>query len=174
MEKISLSREELHDLVWSKPLSHLSKIYGIADYELRKICREFDIPVPQNGYWQMLKYNKPVSKIPLAPITDENKKITLHANAQENGEKISPSQTGIENILNAPRDPAKVPEVLTKPHFLTLETKRHWADFNLKRYEYDRSIPYLSIRFEKPNQNRALIFMDALVKLLKQGTQSNH
>lgn len=60
-----------------------------------------------------------------------------------------------------------VPEVMTKPHFLTLETKRHWGGFKLNRYEYDRSIPYLSIRVQKPNQNRALIFRDTLVKLLE-------
>lgn len=168
MKQISFSRGELYKLVWSNPISHLAETHGIPDHELRKLCREFNIPVPQNGYWQKLRYNKPLSKIPLAPVTDEDKKITLRANAYDNEERISPSaQSGIENNLNDPKAPAKVPDVLTKPHFLTLQTKRHWADFNLKRYKFDRSITYLSIRVEQPNQNRALIFMDTLVKLLE-------
>lgn len=167
MEKITLSRQELYDLIWSTPISQLAKNHGIVDYQLRRVCNDFNIPIPQNGYWQKLKYNKPVSKIPL-PLGAEDKKIVLSANGQENGETArSASHSEADLILNDPKAPASVPEVLTKPHFLTLETKRHWADFKLKRYEYDRSIPHLSIRVEKPNRNRALIFMDTLVKLLE-------
>lgn len=168
MEKISITRQELYDLIWSAPISRLAKNYGILDYQLRKICNDFNIPVPQNGYWQKLKYNKPVSKIALPPDLNEDKKILLSANGQENGQTAqSASHSELDLILNDPNTPSSVPEVLTKPHFLTVETKRHWADFKLKRYEYDRSIPHLSIRVEKPNRNRALIFMDTLVKLLE-------
>ncbi|WDO12388.1 hypothetical protein MH928_13775 [Flavobacterium sp. WW92] len=168
MEKISVTRQELYDLIWSTPISRLAKNYGILDYQLRKICKDFNIPVPQNGYWQKLKYNKPISKIALPPGKDEDKKIFLSSKGQENSETARfASKSSLDLILNDPKAPTVVPEVLTKPHFLTVETKRHWADFKLKRYEYDRSIPYLSIRVEKPNQKRALIFMDALVKLLE-------
>lgn len=168
MEKMSVSRQELYDLVWSAPISQLAKNYGIVDRQLRKICNDFNIPVPQNGYWQKLKYNKPLKKIALVPSDDEDKKIVLSAKGQENSETATyASRSEVDLILNDPKAPALVPEAMTKPHFLTLETKRHWADFKLKRYEYDHSIPYLSIRVEKPNQNRALIFMDTLVKLLE-------
>ncbi|MNK34137.1 hypothetical protein D3C87_526380 [compost metagenome] len=106
--------------------------------------------------------------IALPPDADEDKKVVLSANGLEIGETAqSATQSEVDLILNDPKAPSSVPEVLTKPHFLTLETKRHWADFKLKRYEYDRSIPHLSIRVEKPNRNRALLFMDTLVKLLE-------
>lgn len=168
MKQISFSLKEFYDLIWSTPISHLAKTYGLGDHNLRKLCNDFSIPIPPNGYWQKLKYNKPVSKIGLPPGVDEDKKIVLSVNRPENGETArSVSHSEVDLILNDPKAPSSVPEVLTKPHFLTLETKRHWADFNLKRYEYDRSIPYLSIRVKKPNQNRALIFMDTLVKLLE-------
>ncbi len=65
MEKNSITRQELYDLIWSVPISRLAKNYDIVDYQLRKICNDFKILVPQNGYWQKLKYNKPVSKIAL-------------------------------------------------------------------------------------------------------------
>ena len=59
-ENIKISRKELYDLVWSKPLSTLAKEYFISDNGLRKICKQFDIPVPQLGHWQKIQYNKKV------------------------------------------------------------------------------------------------------------------
>lgn len=164
MEQISFTRKELYDLIWSSPLSQVAKTYNLTDNELRKRCKEFDIPIPYNGYWQKLKYNKPVRKIALLPIADETQKIVfkpISSNQQSAG------QSTIDEIVNDPKAPLTVPTTLTKPHFLTLETKRHWADFQVKRYDFDRSIPYLSIRVEQPNRKRALLFMDALVKLLE-------
>ncbi len=36
---ISLSRQELYDLVWSKPMTHVSKELGVSDVMLGKLCR---------------------------------------------------------------------------------------------------------------------------------------
>ena len=47
MEK---SRIELYELVWTKPMTHLSKELGLSDVGLRKICVKFGIPLPQRGY----------------------------------------------------------------------------------------------------------------------------
>lgn len=55
-------------------------------YQFRKICDDFNISVPQNGYWQKLNYNKPVKKIALASADNEDKKIVLPAKRPENGE----------------------------------------------------------------------------------------
>ncbi|PZR11519.1 MAG: hypothetical protein DI539_20660 [Flavobacterium psychrophilum] len=164
MKQVSFTRKKLYDLIWSTPLSQVAKTYNLTDNELRKRCKEFSIPIPYNGYWQKLKYNKPVHKIALAPIADETKMIVL--NTVDSTQQFSTKST-IHGILNDSKAPIIVPSTLNKPHFLTSETKRHWADFQLKRYDYDRSIPYLSIRVEQPNRKRVLLFMDTLVKLIE-------
>lgn len=41
-ENIKISRKELYDLVWSKPMSTLAKEYLISDNGLRKICKKFN------------------------------------------------------------------------------------------------------------------------------------
>ncbi len=51
MEKIELTLLEFYNLVWSKPFLSLSKEYNISDNGLRKKCKKYGIPVPQNGYW---------------------------------------------------------------------------------------------------------------------------
>jgi hypothetical protein len=51
---LTLSREDLYELAWSKPLSELSKDFGISDVALAKRCRRLGIPIPGRGYWARL------------------------------------------------------------------------------------------------------------------------
>ena len=46
-----LTRQELHQLVWSEPIRLLSKKFDISDAGLAKLCRRHHIPVPRRGYW---------------------------------------------------------------------------------------------------------------------------
>src|ERR1700723_880744 len=48
---ITLSREDLYELTWSKPMSELAKDFGISDVALAKRCKRLGIPVPGRGYW---------------------------------------------------------------------------------------------------------------------------
>lgn len=48
---LALSREDLYELAWSKPLRELAKDFGISDVALAKRCRRLGIPVPGRGYW---------------------------------------------------------------------------------------------------------------------------
>jgi len=52
--RIQQTREELYELVWSKPMTQVAKDLGISDVMLGRICRERDIPRPQRGYWANL------------------------------------------------------------------------------------------------------------------------
>lgn len=47
----TLTREDLYELVWSKPMRELAKDFGISDVALAKRCRRLGIPVPGRGYW---------------------------------------------------------------------------------------------------------------------------
>lgn len=46
-----LSREDLYELVWSKPMAELAKDFGMSDVALAKRCRKIGVPVPGRGYW---------------------------------------------------------------------------------------------------------------------------
>jgi hypothetical protein len=48
---IVLSREDLYELAWSKPISELAKDFGISDVGLAKRCKRLGIPLPGRGYW---------------------------------------------------------------------------------------------------------------------------
>jgi hypothetical protein len=48
---LTLSREDLYELAWSKPISELAKDFGISDVGLAKRCRRLGVPLPGRGYW---------------------------------------------------------------------------------------------------------------------------
>src|ERR1700730_7009958 len=50
-ERLTLSREDLYELAWSKPISELAKDFGISDVGLAKRCKRLGIPLPGRGYW---------------------------------------------------------------------------------------------------------------------------
>lgn len=48
---LTLSRADLYELVWSKPMTELAKDFGFSDVALAKRCRRLGVPVPGRGYW---------------------------------------------------------------------------------------------------------------------------
>lgn len=52
------SPAELKQLVWSKPSSQLSKIFGVSDTSIRKWCDKYGISKPPRGYWQKKVFDK--------------------------------------------------------------------------------------------------------------------
>lgn len=48
---LTLSRQDLYELAWSKPLVDLAKDFGLSDVALAKRCRKLGIPIPGRGYW---------------------------------------------------------------------------------------------------------------------------
>lgn len=62
-----LSREDLHRLVWTAPVSELAQRFGITGAGLAKVCRRASIPVPPRGYWARIESGVHVQPEPLPP-----------------------------------------------------------------------------------------------------------
>jgi hypothetical protein len=48
---LSLTREQLYELVWSKPMQRLAEDFGVTDRASAKLCARKQVPVPPRGYW---------------------------------------------------------------------------------------------------------------------------
>jgi len=46
---IELTREELFNQVWDRPMTEVAADYGISDLALKRICDKHRIPVPGRG-----------------------------------------------------------------------------------------------------------------------------
>ncbi|HWA60728.1 MAG TPA: TetR family transcriptional regulator [Caulobacteraceae bacterium] len=66
----SLSRAQLHALVWSQPMAAAGKALGITGGGLAKVCDRLLIPYPGRGYWTRARVAEPPPPPPL-PGVDE-------------------------------------------------------------------------------------------------------
>jgi hypothetical protein len=62
---LTLTRQTLYDLVWSKPMSDLAKDFNMSDVGLAKRCRAVDVPIPYRGYWARKAAGQEPPKLPL-------------------------------------------------------------------------------------------------------------
>jgi len=65
MQSITLTRKELYELIWSKPITKVAKDFDVSDVWIGKLCRDADIPRPPVGYWQKVAAGKIPRKTPL-------------------------------------------------------------------------------------------------------------
>lgn len=172
---IKISRQELYDLVWSKPMTTLAKEYNISDNGLRKICKKLNIPLPELGHWQKIQYGKKVKIIPLAKDFEGEETVTLNERTEETGNEknvFSEYHKLLKNITADTSLSFNVPDRLSNPDKLIIEAKNDFDSRKLEKYAIYRGIMstssgIVSISVAPKNINRALRIMDKIIKLLK-------
>ena len=168
METIELTRKELYDLVWAESLTSLSKKYALTYDGLKKLCINNNIPIPQNGYWMKLKYNKPVVIENLPSIAQEQSiKLVIRDKYSKISYDQSPYTILCKQIGNDSKAPIKVPKKLTKPDILIQNTIELFNKRKKDRYYRNEKLDYVSITVEEANFSRALLIMDTFIKLLR-------
>lgn len=169
MKTIAVSREELYDLVWSKTLSKLTEEYAYTNEGIKKICKEFDVPMPENGYWSKLKFDSNIQKTKLNPVFNKEDKIQLTIREQGNLENVdqTPLTRRTKEIESNKKAPLIVPEKLINPDILIQNTKKRHESKNDKGFNRDSIIDTVSIYVQEENYSRALRIMDTFIKLLR-------
>jgi hypothetical protein len=71
------TRSEFHDLVWSRPMTHLAKDFALSDVALHKICRKHAIPTPPLGWWAKQQAGKAVVRTPLPPVEGAADRVVI-------------------------------------------------------------------------------------------------
>jgi hypothetical protein len=64
---VTLTRQQLYDLVWSEAMRTLATRIGISDVAIAKHCRKSGIPVPERGYWNKVQAGMKVTQAELPP-----------------------------------------------------------------------------------------------------------
>ena len=173
MEKVEVTRQELYDLVWSKPMTKLALEYNLSDNGLRKICKKHEIPLPLLGHWQKIQYNKEVKIIPLPKDFKGEDSITLNKGETKENEGITNFSKLLKEITDDTTLSFKVSDKLSNPDKLISEAKENLANKSKEKYGTYRGITttsndIINISVAPKNCNRALRIMDKIIKLLKQ------
>jgi len=157
----TITRKELHELVWSKPVMDISKEFGISDRGLGKVCERYDIPKPPRGYWQKLSAGEKI-KIPKLPKIKDKWRENIHI---EGSIDVQMPDAVSEKIVEHTPEQLVVPARLAITHPLVKETEktvrkdlRHRRNLilntlflELEKYDYEieKEGDYFKISFDE-------------------------
>lgn len=175
MDTKQLSREELFELIWQKPLSHLAKEYQISDTGLRKICIRLKIPLPSQGHWARLRLGKSFKK-PALPEFHYIDKIILKKRTtgdQVVSEKTSKQNQILEEIKKEYKPMISEQEFNgnSHPKFISLlEDLKVRKGNNYGRFSdmWEPSRGEIDVRFSRDIQKKALRFLKKFLYIIDQ------
>jgi hypothetical protein len=101
---ITITRNELYEAVWNRPIVQVAREYGISDVALKKICRKMAIPTPERGYWRRKERGYKVVTARLRPLPDyavDQVIISPRPNCSPAGQKPSAAPDGLVPALEA-------------------------------------------------------------------------
>jgi len=167
--KNTFSRQELYDLVWSKPMVTLAKEFNLSDNGLRKICLKNDIPLPIGGYWSKLKFGKKTTKTQLPKSKAISDKLIEIIVVENKVKTIKHDPDSLIQILNNKELKFKVSNRLDNPDKLVIETqnKLHKSFKSFDNPNVDMVCTYreaLGIEVSRIYLPRALRIYDNLIK----------
>ena len=179
-------------MVWTTPITKLAKDFGLSDVGFSKICRKHQIPLPPRGHWAKVASGQRIRQSPLPnPQNDPDIEIVRRdpdLNMQRLALKTSQER---RQLAETEVGEITIPEELSRPHPLTKKTQQFFGDILKKKQreqklknpwklnwedrapinEYGRYRSYppegysLVVSFDC--LNRALVFLDTLVKNLE-------
>lgn len=168
-----LTRQQLYDLVWAKPMSALAEEFHLSDVGLGKWCRKLDIPRPPRGYWQKLASGKKVRR-PSLPRPDDVSGIEFSASRPDASEEIAAEAPpreipAFERFELDPTNAIVVPKEIVKLHPLVAATKK-WlkvAAHPNRDYWNHPQIDHLDARVSVQQIDRTILLLDTLVRALE-------
>jgi len=117
---MDITRQELFELVWSMPMTKLSKQFELSDVGLRKICVKHQIPLPLQGHWTRKQFGKEAPR-PELPDKDFNPIIEINDDykIQLNQEQSEIKRATKKIALNPPTTELRKPEDLKHERCIT-------------------------------------------------------
>lgn len=168
--KTRFERATLYDEVWTDPVVQVATRYHISDVGLRKICQKLGVPLPPVGYWRKVETGKMPSRVPLPQHAGPD--FLERIRQPDDSPPPAPNPPAVieqQAFESRPENRIIVSNDLLGCHALVTNTSR-----GFKKPEVDgrgvtspRGDATLSISVCEPNQRRALLFVDALLKAVE-------
>lgn len=174
IQKVILSRSELHNLVWEHPLSYFTNRYMVSYSSFKNICKENDIPLPPGGYWSKKKFGKEGLQPEYSKLKNE-KEIVLYLRPEGDNRDFGYLTIMDKKILEIEADPKvnlSIPEKLPPKVDQIIKATKKWCKNEIKIPEnldyYDRYSPGpIRCWVSEKQLKRSLILLSVLVKNIK-------
>ena len=152
-----VTREELYEEIWRRPVRTVAAEWGVSNVALAKICKKLDVPRPRVGHWTRLLHGH---RLPRTELPSRRRAV--------------PAQAEIHGVVGAaPRPPSPKPvfpiigisEMLSRPH-ATVRRIRTALDAQ-ELHHGALALPAereTVVRVTPACRRRALVFLDGLAK----------
>jgi hypothetical protein len=175
---IVLSREDLYELAWSKPISELAKDFGISDVGLAKRCKRLGIPLPGRGYWARVD----AGQTPYRPKLPKREEQWHDQSALTVGpSQFTPVKATLATLTAVPFEnpnanvvPAQIAALALVPAATVLETlapvkrtalhEKHSRVRDLAFNRGERNGPIIPMSVTESTLERALLLADRLLR----------
>lgn len=164
-----MTRQELYDLVWSKPMTHAAKKFGISDVALRKTCVKHNIPTPPLGYWAKLAHGKSVHK-PLLPKLDSGDERNIYLTEkpeQDLPEAVTKAILAARSLEEAAQEKIAVcSERPAELHPVTLATEKALkrAAIDLEGFCHCAGDKSLAVAVGQASIGRAILLIETIIR----------
>jgi len=120
-----ITRDDLYEKVWTKPMVEIAKEYDVSDKAIAKICDKLNVPVPGVGYWQKLDAGEKLDRKKLPDIPPKHpREHIIRKSIPEYEFEISEE---VNALIENEKDPANkilVPEKKGPSHILIRRTEQ--------------------------------------------------
>ncbi len=174
------TRQELYDLVWSRPISRLAPDLGVSGVAIAKACDRAHVPVPPRGWWARQAHGKAGMRVTLPkrpPGLDDRIRIGggpywRYYMPQPTEEELLgpiPPEPVFEDSIGEVRRSVeenirkiRVPHVLEHPHPAVARVLKYDADRAEKQRQSSYVSSWYALRYDTPIQRRRLRIASAL------------
>jgi hypothetical protein len=165
---VRVTRRELYDQIWSRPVSRVCQAYGISDVTLARVCAEFSIPHPPRGYWAKKRAGRTVRRPRLRPLSADPADEVLEFRVAPRPPALPPEVAERVAAERRPENRITVLERLTNPHVLVDRTERRLRSARPDEVGFVAPAVRgcLDLAVAPGTVDRALRVLDALVKAL--------
>ncbi|CAM3405627.1 hypothetical protein [Flavobacterium chungbukense] len=167
MDKVSFTRLELYNLVWKFPLIQIAKHYEISTMGIKNACDKMQIPLPNNRHWNKLEYKRSERPKLSTEYNTINQIYILKKRYEMQfryTSKSTPLLDSVHQIKKEVSDLLIVKQKLENPSKIVYATEDYYK--NLKKNDND-FLEILNLNVSNKSVNRALLFMDAFIKILE-------
>lgn len=131
----NITRKELYDLVWKKPITKVSYDFGVLSKTIKDLCIEWEIPLPDQGHWTKLNFGKEVV-------------IKQLDNNEFNPSKIIYSNVDLDRNSSINKQKLIYKSEATKPFNFCYEVKIDNKDYQKHLKLYNDNLPKLEERLQ--------------------------
>lgn len=171
----TLSREDLYELVWSKPMLELAKDFGISDVALAKRCRRLGIPVPGRGYWARVDAGQQPYRPGLPkrePERGDQHALTVQAREPDSPVVASETASAVPEHLATIRERIATLSITSADSIMdclaaTKRTARHLKHARRAEFRFERGEkvgPLVSMDVSEAVLDRACLLADRILR----------